>query len=247
MKYTSPLLEGKLVKRYKRFLADIYLDGKPMTVHCPNSGSMAGLTETGNRIRISGPHNPNRKLLYTLEQVQIRRPDGRKLWVGVNTMIPNKVAYESIKAGKIPGLEKYSSVRSEVKLNKGTRLDLFLESDNLPPCWVEVKNVTLVMEDPASKETLNHGNIACFPDAVTDRGAKHLRELSDRVKAGERAVMLYVIQRSDGETFAPAVSYDTVYADTLKEAIDIGVEIIPVQARVAKNGVTMKKIVPFEI
>ena len=205
MRYPKPLLEGHLIRRYMRFLTDVEVNGRKLTVHCPNSGSMAGLTDFGNPIRISGPRNGKRKHPYTLEQIQITRPDRRKIWVGVNTMIPNIIALEAAQSRKLLGLERYTTVRREVKLGSHSRIDLKLDGDNLPPCWIEVKNVTLVLSDPTDKLTVNYGNIAAFPDAITTRGTKHLRELVKRVKQGERAVMLYLIQRSDGDTFAPAI------------------------------------------
>ncbi len=241
MRYPKPLLEGRLIRRYKRFLADVEVNGKHLTVHCPNSGSMAGLTDHGNPIRISGPHNGKRKYPYTLEQIRITRPDRRKIWIGVNTMIPNIIAQESAQSQQLPGFEQYTSVRREVKISDHSRIDLKLESNNLPPCWIEVKNVTLVLSDPTDKLTVNHGNIAAFPDAVTTRGAKHLRELAKRIELGERAAMVYVIQRSDGDVFAPAIGFDPNYAVELKKAITAGVEILPLRARVTKSGIWLTK------
>ncbi len=241
MRYPKPLLEGHLIRRYMRFLTDVEVNGKKLTVHCPNSGSMAGLTDYGNPIRISGPHNGKRKYAYTLEQVRITRPDRRKIWVGVNTMIPNIIAQEAAQIRRLPGFERYTNVRREVKLGDHSRIDLKLEGDNLPPCWIEVKNVTLVLSDPADKLSVNHGNIAAFPDAVTTRGAKHLRELVKRAEMGERAVMLYAVQRSDGDSFAPAVGFDPNYAAKLKKAIAAGVEILPLRARVIKSGIWLTK------
>jgi sugar fermentation stimulation protein A len=247
MRYPNPILEGHLIRRYKRFLTDVEIDGKKLTVHCPNSGSMAGLTDYGNPVRISGPHNGKRKHAYTLEQIRITRPDRRKIWVGVNTMIPNIIAYEAAQSRKLPGLENYTTVRREVKLGSHSRIDLKLDGNDLPPCWIEVKNVTLVLSDPADKLTVNHGNIAAFPDAVTTRGAKHLRELIKRVKLGERAVMLYIIQRSDGDTFAPAVGFDPDYTNELKKAISAGVDILPLRVRVTKSGIWLGEILPANI
>ena len=192
MRYIQKLFEGNLVRRYMRFLADVAVEGKVLTVHCPNSGSMAGLTDVGNPVRISGPHPGPRKYSCTLEQIQITRPDGRRIWVGINTMLPNIIVPEALKARRVPGLEDYRNIQREVKLGDHSRIDLRLEHPNLPPCWIEVKNVTLVIGNPTKKKPVNVGNIAAFPDARTARGAKHLRELVKRVLAGERAVMLYV-------------------------------------------------------
>jgi len=225
-----------------RFMADVVIEDRRMRVHCPNSGSMAGLTDEGNRVRISGPHSQHRKYRHTLEQIQVRRPDGRRIWVGINTMVPNVIAYEALKAHRVPGLEQYRTIQREVKLGDHSRIDLRLEHPTLPACWIEVKNVTLVVGDPKQTKPLNVGNIAAFPDAVTARGAKHLRELVRRVKMGERAVMLYVIQRSDGELFAPAAGYDPEYAQILKQAEADGVEILPMTARVTKTGIWLGKV-----
>ncbi|MCB2200434.1 DNA/RNA nuclease SfsA [bacterium] len=239
MRYKTPILEGRLLRRYKRFLADVLVDGEEMTVHCPNSGSMAGLKDEGNRVRISGPHAPTRKLRYGLEQIEVTRPDGQVIWVGVNTAIPNHISKEAIEAGIVPGLEGYDTVRSEVKLGDHSRIDLLLESKDRPPCWVEVKNTTVVQEDPGDKTSLNVGDIATFPDAVTSRGAKHLDELMGRVKAGERAVMLYTAQRADAKRFAIARGFDPGYAEKFREALEVGVEAIPMLAEVTSDGVTL--------
>jgi sugar fermentation stimulation protein A len=237
MHYKEAVIEGKLVRRYMRFLADVIVEGRLFTVHCPNSGSMAGLTDEGNSVRISGPHARQRKYLYTLEQIQITRPDDRRIWVGINTLVPNIIVYEALKARRVPGMEDYRLIRREVKLGDHSRIDLRLEHPDLPLCWIEVKNVTLVVGNPTQKKPLNVGNIAAFPDAVTTRGTKHLRELMERVRLGERAIMLYVIQRSDGERFAAASGYDPEYAIKLDEAQKAGVEVLPMRARVTKSGI----------
>jgi len=239
MHYTEPILEGRLVRRYKRFLADVMVNGEEMTVHCPNSGSMAGLLQEGNPVRISGPYGKHRKLRYTLEQIRITRPDGQEVWIGVNTSVPNKIAKEAIEAGRVPGLEGYATVRAEVKLGEHSRIDLLLEDEHRPRCWVEVKNTTVVQEDPGDKTSLNVGDIATFPDAVTTRGAKHLDELMGRIKAGERAVMLYTVQRADGHRFAIARGFDPGYAARFEEALDAGVEAIAMPAVITAEGVDL--------
>ncbi|HEB84762.1 MAG TPA: DNA/RNA nuclease SfsA [Bacteroidetes bacterium] len=244
MRYPAPLIEGRLLRRYKRFLADVEVEGGMLTVHCPNSGSMAGLLREGNPVRISGPHGAHRKLLYTLEQVRIRRPDGKRLWVGVNTGVPNRLAREAAETGRLPGLEAYREVQSEVRLGSHSRLDLRLRGGGLPDCWVEVKNVTLVLDDPASREGVNTGDIAAFPDAVTTRGAKHLRELQGRVRAGERAVMLFIVQRSDAARFAPAAGFDPHYAAELRAAAAGGVRLLAMVARVRRSGITLGDPLP---
>ncbi|MBZ0264080.1 DNA/RNA nuclease SfsA [bacterium] len=239
MKYTTPLLEGKLIKRYKRFLADVLINGEEITVHTPNSGSMAGLLDDGNRVRISGPYGGTRKLKYTLEQIEVTRNDGETVWVGVNTMLPNKIVHEALLEKRLPGLEIYSQIKPEAKIADGSRIDFRLDHEALPTCWVEVKNVTLVQKDVYSKQSLNDGDIAAFPDAVTARGAKHLRELVNRAEQGDRTVMVYVIQRADGKCFSPAYAYDPTYCDTLKWAVENGVEVIPIQTEINRKGVTL--------
>ncbi|MBD3166732.1 DNA/RNA nuclease SfsA [bacterium] len=245
MWYSHPLTNAVLLKRYKRFLVDVLLpSGETLTVHCPNSGSMAGLLEEGNPVRISGPHGAHRKLRFTLEQIRIRRPDGRRVWVGVNTSIPNVLAEEAARLKRLPGLHFYTEPRREVKLGERSRIDMLLSAPELPPCWVEVKNVTLVQEDTTLKLPVNTGTIAAFPDAVTARGRKHLLELADRVHAGERAVMLYVVQRGDAESFAPAVGFDPEYSRTLQEVVKRGVEVIAMRARVSARGVFLRRVLP---
>ncbi|MDP8207971.1 MAG: DNA/RNA nuclease SfsA [Candidatus Electryonea clarkiae] len=244
MLYPSKLIEGRLIRRYKRFLADVIVSGEKMTVHCPNTGSMSGLLEEGNPVLISGPHNPKRKYLYTLEQIRIKRPDGRRIWVGVNTAVPNRVVSEAVSEKLLPGLEGYSSFRSEVSIGDHSRIDLLLDSDNLQPCWIEVKNVTMVLPNPNVKSNFNEGNFACFPDAVTTRGRKHLQVLCDQIDEGDRAMMVYVVQRSDGEIFAPASGFDPEYADELKGSVDRGLEVLAVQANVTPKAVKIFQTIP---
>ncbi len=245
MRFQQPLIEGRLVKRYKRFLADVSTDNGGMTVHCPNSGSMAGLTQPGNAVRISGPHGEHRKYRYTLEQVQIKRPDGRRIWVGVNTGVPNILAREIFEKKLLSGFEQYSTVKSEVKLHDHSRIDIQLLEESLPSCWVEVKNVTLVQSDPWDKLTVNHGSIATFPDAVTSRGVKHLQDLMNCVNHGERAAMLFIIQRSDTDRFSTSPGFDTLYAETFKEALQNGVEAYAMQVRVTRQGIWPGKLLPI--
>lgn len=239
MKYPTPLLEGRLIRRYKRFLADVDLDGTIHTVHCANSGSMAGLLAEGNRVRISGPYGGKRKLAYTLEQIEITRPDGKTLWVGVNTSLPNRIVEEVATAGRLPGFENCHTVRREVKLGDHSRIDLKLEFDDGPDAWVEVKNCTMVQADVHDKVSVNIGSIATFPDAVTARGLKHLRVLTERVQAGERAAVVFTVQRNDAESFAPAIAYDPAYAATFHEARETGVVMIPLVADVTVSGIEL--------
>jgi len=205
MKYPYPISAAILVNRHHRFICNVLMEGKPLAVLCPNTGSMAGLLTGGNLVRISGPHPGTRKYVYTLEQIQITRPDSRKIWVGVNTQLPNKLAEEALRTGVIPPLSGYINIRREVKIGEHSRIDLLLTSDKEKPCWVEVKNVSLVLANPAKKERLNEGNYAAFPDSVTERGLKHLKELQKKLKQGDRAAMIYIIQRGDAEKFSPRI------------------------------------------
>jgi len=213
MDLPGPLLPGTLRARYKRFFADVELDtGESVTAHCPNPGSMMGLKEPGLRAFVSYTDDPKRKLKYTL---QVLEADGGP--VGINTNLPNKLAEEAIGAGRISQLSGYASLRREVKYGKTSRIDLLLESGADPrPCYVEVKNVHL-MRTPGLAE---------FPDSVTARGAKHLEELGDQVEAGARAVMLYVVQRTDCDRLSMASDIDPAYAAALKRALERGVEAI---------------------
>ncbi|MDT8390631.1 MAG: DNA/RNA nuclease SfsA [Lentisphaeria bacterium] len=224
MKYQQTLLFGTLIKRYKRFLADIRLDdGSLVTAHCPNSGSMRMCAEPGWRAALSRGDNPGRKLPYTWELV-----NNGNCWICVNTQIPNIVAAEAIAAGMIPELAGYKNPRREVRYGENSRIDILLENER-EKCFVEVKNVTLLDDDKAY----------CFPDAVTARGLKHLRELSREVEAGNRAVMLYIINRSDGNGFRPAHDIDPAYARGLRAAAAAGVEILAYQTRITPEEISV--------
>jgi sugar fermentation stimulation protein A len=209
MKFEQTLTEGRLVKRYKRFLADVELPGGEIVVaHCANSGSMLGCKEPGSRVLLSPNRNPKAKLDWRWEMVDV---DG--FLVGINTSHPNAIVADAIEAGEIPELTGYGSLRREVKYGVNSRIDILLEKPGL--CYVEVKNVTLKVGDDAQ-----------FPDAVTARGAKHLRELMDMVDEGHRAVMFYLVQRGDCQSFGPADHIDPVYAEGLRAAAEKGVELL---------------------
>lgn len=229
MKFQSPLIHGVLVKRYKRFLADIKLDsGEIITAHCTNSGSMKSCIEENAEVYLSPSPNPNRKTKYTWEMIMI---NGN--WVGINTMNPNKLAVEILKDNSIPSLSGYVNIKPEVKYGD-SRFDVFAEKDG-EQCFIEVKNVTL-----------KEGNHALFPDSITSRGTKHLETLIKVKEQGIRAVMLYIIQREDVEVFAPAVEIDPIYAKTLRLAFSKGVEVIPLQVAVTPSEISIKKILPFK-
>ena len=232
MQFEKPLVEGILLKRYKRFLADIKLsDGRFITAHCPNSGSMKSCKEPGWKVLVSESDNPNRKLKYTWEMVH-----NRTCWIGINTQIPNKIALEAIQNGIITELSGYNQIKSEVKYGKNSRIDLLLNG-NKGTCYVEVKNVTLVETDGYYQ----------FPDAITERGRKHLYELLEMVKTGNRAVMFFVIQRSDGTNFKPADHIDPEYAKMLREVHQQGVGILAYQADVSPNEIKISNSVSITL
>ena len=230
MKFNNQLVHGTLIRRYKRFLADVKLDdGTEVVAHCTNSGSMKSCLENGAEVYLSPVDDLKRKTKFTWEMIKINGD-----WVGINTGNPNKLAFEAISAGIIPGLEGYTTVKREVKFGD-SRFDIFAENKH-EKCFIEVKNVTL-----------KEGNYALFPDAITIRGQKHLKTLMEVKKQGMRAVMLYIIQRSDVEFFAPAREIDAAYSETLKKALDVGVEVIPVMAKVTPEAIELGEILPFKI
>lgn len=219
--FAPPLARGILLKRYKRFLADVRLEsGRTVTVHCPNTGSMKSCSEPGRPVALSYHPDPGRKHRYTWEMIQMDSG-----WVGVNTSLPNGLAGLAAKYGLIPEFISYSDVQREVRYGVNSRIDLLLEG---PPgrLWVEIKNVSMV-----------EGDVACFPDAVTDRGKKHLDELVRMVQKGDRATMLFVVQRSDGQVFRPADHIDPAYGQALRRAEAAGVEILVYRAEVSPERV----------
>ena len=232
MKFKQPLIQGNLIKRYKRFLADVRLaDGSMITCHCPNSGSMKTCLGDDWPVLLSKSDNPTRKYPHTWEMVH-----NGVCWIGINTHLANTLAFEAIADGTISELQDYDTIEREKKYGANSRIDILLHKGNAK-CYVEVKNVTLVEED----------GFYTFPDSVTARGLKHLQELRKIVKAGGRAVMLYVIQRSDGTIFKPAAHIDPKYAQTLKEAYKDGVEILPYLAEVNPHEIKLVKKIAFSL
>ncbi len=230
MKFDTPLIKGYLIKRYKRFLADIKLDdGSIVVAHCTNSGSMKSCIEEGAEVYLSPAKDPNRKTKYTWEMILINNN-----WVGINTMHPNLIVYEAVKSNEIARLTPYTNVKREVKF-EDSRFDIYAEN-NTEKCFIEVKNVSM-----------KEGNYALFPDAKTTRGQKHLKTLMEVKKQGMRAVMIYIIQRSDVDIFAPAKEIDPDYALLLKQAYEDGVEIIPLQVKVSPEEIKIQKEIPFEL
>ena len=219
-----PLISGKLILRYKRFLADVELDdGTVVTAHCPNSGSMKGCNLPGSPVMLSRSDNPARKLAFTWELVQING-----FWVGLNTMLPNRLTEEGVQDGTISELQGYAKLRREVPYgSERSRIDLLL-SGNGVDCYVEVKNVTLVENAQA-----------LFPDAVTTRGQKHLRELMEVVAGGGRGVVFFTVQRGDGLSVAPADNIDPEYGRLLRQAVKSGVETIAYRAEVTPKEIKL--------
>lgn len=230
MKFAAPLVEGVLVKRYKRFLTDVKLpSGEIVVAHCANPGSMLSVNEPGARVWLSPAQNPARKLKFTWEIIEVSSH-----LVGINTAHPNLIVSDAINAGKIKELKGYDSLKREQKYGKNSRIDILLTSEGKPPCYVEVKNVTM-KRGPGPKDP------AEFPDSVTARGAKHLVEMSDMVKKGARAVMVYLVQRADCTSFTITADIDPTYAKELKKALAAGVEAVCYGCEVSPNGVTIAK------
>ncbi len=231
MLFPTPLLRGTLIRRYKRFLADVELaSGETVTAHVANSGSMLGLVEPGMEVWLSESDNPSRKLKYTWELVR----DGDAL-VGINTMLPNRLATEAIEAGTIVELAGYASLKREVRYGRNSRIDLLLTGDGRAECYVEIKSVTLKRDNRAE-----------FPDAVTARGTKHLGELSDMVAGGARAVMLYLVQRPDCDRFAVAADIDPAYAAALGTVLERGVEAICYACRLSTQEIAVDRPLSIE-
>jgi sugar fermentation stimulation protein A len=235
MRFPAPLLPATLVKRYKRFLADVVLpSGEMVTVHCANPGSMIGLNAAGARVWLSKSDNPSRKLAHSWELIEVDFGTGPEL-VGINTSHPNALAAEAITAGAIPELAGYGTMRREVKYGRNSRVDFLLENPARPPCYVEIKNVHL-MRRPALAE---------FPDAVTKRGAKHLGELGDMVAAGARGVMLYLIQIGSARAFRLARDIDPAYGRAFDTARAAGVEAIAYRCGISREGIEVVESVPI--
>lgn len=232
MHWPSPLTQGRLIKRYKRFLADIELDdGEETTVHCPNPGRMLGLDHPGETVWVSRSKNKARKLPLTLELVEA---DGGL--VGINTMHPNRLMEEAIRAEAIPELSGYARMRREVAYDDGCRIDLLLEDDGRPPCFVEIKNVHLKRDGEAE-----------FPDCVTARGTKHLGALKRQAASGARAIIAYVVQRSDCSSFSLARDIDPTYAQAFDEALAGGVEALCYDCAIDRDEIVVASPLPIVI
>ncbi|WP_456386984.1 DNA/RNA nuclease SfsA [Desulfolithobacter sp.] len=217
-----------LIKRYKRFLADVLLeDGSELTVHCPNSGSMRGCSTPGSPVIISDSGNPRRKYRWTLEMVR-----ENEIWIGVNTNLTNKLVHEALRTGVIDDFGQVQTISPEVRVSDRSRLDFVLESD-AGQVYLEVKNCSLV-----------ENGRAMFPDAVTARGTKHLEELALLRRNGAQAAVLFCVQRADGTWFSPAEEIDPLYADTLRRVSNQGVRTLAYRAEVLPNQVTITEKIP---
>ena len=231
MKFDKPLISGRLIQRYKRFLADVELeDGTIVTAHCANPGSMLGLKDPGTLVWLSKSDNPKRKLAYSWELLEL---DGAM--IGINTSHPNRIVEEAINENKIAELTGYPDLRREVKYGKNSRIDILLQGGGKPDCYVEIKNVHLLRE----------ASLAEFPDSVTKRGAKHLVELGDMVDEGHRAVMLYLVQRTDAERFTLASDMDPAYVDAFNEAKARGVEALVYDCTITQEEIVIRNRLPF--
>jgi sugar fermentation stimulation protein A len=227
MRFAAPLLPATLIKRYKRFLADVMLaSGETVTAHCANPGSMLGLMAPGARVWLSKSANPKRKLGYSWELVEVDFGGGLEL-VGINTGNPNMLAAEALAGGSIPELGGYGLVRREVRYGTNSRVDFLLEGAPRPPCYVEIKNVHLMRQR----------GLAEFPDAVTKRGAKHLAELAAMAAQGARAVLLFLVQIGSAERFALARDIDPAYGTAFDRARAGGIEAMVRRCRLSRDGI----------
>ncbi len=232
MEFSTPLVRGTLLRRYKRFLADVALDsGETITAACPNTGTMLGLTTPGLKVWLSRSNRATRKYPHTLEIIE-REDVGL---IGINTGHPNGLVEEAIGHNLIPALTGYSSIRREVKYGENSRIDLLLEAHDKPPCYVEVKNVTLFRKQ----------NLAEFPDCKTERGEKHLRELTAMVRQGCRAVMVYCIQGGTPDAFTLTPDLDRAYFNSFLNARKAGVEAIALTCHVSPVRITVTGTVPL--
>ena len=230
MKFKERLLQGILIKRYKRFFVDIKYKNKIITSHCPNSGSMMGLLNKGNKVWFSRSNNPSRKLKYTLEIIEVS-----KTLVGINTQLTNKIVLESLNQKKIKSLIKFNNIKAEVKFSDKSRFD-FLISSSKHKCFLEVKNVTLLREK----------KIAEFPDAITSRGTKHLEELCNAKKMGYQSYMLYLIQRDDCDSFKIAEDIDKKYKIAFSKALKSGVKILCYNCKLNNEEIILNNQINYE-
>ena len=230
MKFNKKLLQGTLIKRYKRFFADIKYKNKIITAHCPNSGSMMGLLDKGNKVWFSLSNNPKRKLKYTLEIIEVKNEK-----VGINTFLSNKIIYEALINKKINHLIKFKNIKREAKFSDKQRFDFLLNNEK-EKCFLEVKNVTLLREK----------KIAEFPDAITSRGTKHLNELCEAKRKGYESYILYLIQRENCDSFKIAADIDKNYKIAFTKAINAGVKILCYDCKLTNEEIKLNKEIFYE-
>lgn len=234
MQFSTPLIPARLIRRYKRFLADCRLeDGTEVTAHCANPGSMTGLAIEGSKIWLEPNDDPKKKLKYGWRLVD--HENGH--FTGVDTSVPNRALKEALEKREIAALSDYSVVRPEVKYGENSRIDFLLSGDGLRDAWVEVKSVTLSRQ----------AGLAEFPDSVTVRGAKHMAELAKMAEAGDRAIVLFLVQRTDCDRMVPAADIDPNYAKALGDAVAAGAEVIALSTRISPKGVKIASEIPFSL
>lgn len=235
MRFESPLAEVRLLRRYKRFLADMeFPDGQRLTVHCPNTGAMLGCDRPGSRAWLSLAANPARKYRWTWELVEAEAG----VLVGIHTGRSNSLVREAIGAGLIPALKGYSELRAEVTAAPGCRVDFLLSGHaSQADCYLEVKNVTAVVS----------GGVALFPDTISERASRHLRELMRKAQHGQRAMLCFCVQRDDVREVRPADAIDRVYGQTLRQALQRGVEVCACVARITPKELVLYRMVPVNI
>ena len=232
MRIEQPTIQGTFLRRYKRFFTDVKLeDGTVVTAHCPNTGSLKGCLEEGREVVLRDMASPARKLRYVFQTIKVGAH-----WVNVDTGLPNQATYEHVVAGLIPELAGYAEAKREVKYGENSRIDLLLTGAKGDKCWVEVKNTTYAV-----------GKSAAFPDAVTERGLKHLGELARQVKLGDRAVQFFFVSRNDVERFRPADEVDPEYAAELRKAAKAGVEILAYSHDVQPDSLTLARKLPIDL
>ena len=230
MKFNKKLLQGTLIKRYKRFFVDIKYKDKIITAHCPNSGSMMGLLDKGNKVWFSKSNDPKRKLKYTLEIIEVENEK-----IGINTLLTNKIVFEALDNRKIKSLIKFKNIKREVRFSDKTRFDFFL-SNNKEKCFLEVKNVTLLREK----------KVAEFPDAITSRGTKHLNELCEAKRKGFQSYILYLIQREDCDSFKIAKDIDDEYKIAFTKAIKSGVKILCYDCKLSNEEIKLNNQIIYD-
>jgi sugar fermentation stimulation protein A len=231
MRFTTRLVQGTLVKRYKRFLADVHMEnGEIITVHCPNTGTMLSCSTPGSPVCLSRSDNPKRKYPFTLEMVQ-----DNSTWVGVNTARTNKLVAEALEKRQIPEFQDITAIKAEIKTSDHTRLDLHV-SHGTSSTFIEVKNCSLAVD-----------RCAMFPDAVTTRGTKHLHELIRLTTEGLRACIFFLVQRMDADRFIPASHIDPIYGNALQQAAEAGVMVLVYQAEVSPEGIDIVRSLPYSL